>query len=212
MKYVYILLALICLSTTSTFAQVYDNDFRESVQFGIKAGANYSNVYDAEGEEFVDEAKLGLAAGIFVAIPIGMYFGIQPEVLFSQKGFKAEGVLFNTTYTFTRTSNYLDIPLMVSVKPSKFFSIMAGPQYSYLLSQKNKFDNSQTSIEQEDAFDNENLRKNMFCFVGGIDINVSQFVIAGRVGWDLYRNNGDGTTTTPRYKNVWYQLALGYHF
>jgi len=30
------------------------------------------------------------------------------------------------------------------------------------------------------------------------------------VGWDLMKNNGDGTKTTPRYKNVWAQVSVGF--
>jgi len=37
-------------------------------------------------------------------------------------------------------------------------------------------------------------------------------VLSGRVAWDLYDNNGDGTSTTPRYKNVVGQITLGYRF
>lgn len=204
--------------TANIYGQNYNNDsqynnyFRESVEFGVKLGTNYSNVYDTEGEGFKAAPKFGLATGIFLSIPIGRYLGIQPEVLFSQKGFKAEGNLLNTTYILTRTTNYIDVPLLISIKPFESISILAGPQYSYLLSQNNKFENAQTSIEQEEEFDNENLRKNTFCFTGGLDFNVDPLIISGRAGWDLFKNNGDGTTTTPRYKNVWYQVTLGYRF
>lgn len=212
MKHKHFLIALICLTTTYSFGQNYDYDFRESVQFGVKIGINHSNVYDAEGDEFRADPKFGFATGLFLSIPINMYLGFQPELLFSQKGFKAEGNLLNSNYTLTRTTNYIDVPILISIKPIEYISILVGPQYSYLISQTNKFENGLTTIEQETAFDNENLRKNTFCFTGGFDINVNPFVIGGRAGWDLFKNNGDGTTTTPRYKNVWYQLTLGYRF
>lgn len=220
MKNKYLFLAFICLISSYSFGQDQEyynesqqnNDFREAVQFGVKIGTNFSNVYNSEGEEFISEPKFGFATGIFLSIPIGSYLGIQPEALFSQKGFKSEGSLFNSNYELTRTSNYFDVPLFISIKPVEYISILAGPQYSYLISQKNKFENAQTTIEQEEAFDNENLRKNTFCFTGGFDINVDPLVVSGRLGWDLFKNNGDGTTTTPRYKNSWYQVTLGYRF
>ena len=220
MKNKYLFLAFICLISSYSFGQDQEpyneseqnNDYREAFHYGGKIGTNYSNVYNSEGEDFKSNPKFGLAAGIFLSIPIGSYFGIQPEVLFSQKSFKLEGSLFNSNYVLKRTSNYIDIPLLFSVKPVEYISILAGPQYSYLISQKNKFENAQTTIEQEEAFDNDKLRRNTFCFTGGFDINVDPIVVGGRVGWDLFKNNGDGTTTTPRYKYVWYQLTLGYHF
>lgn len=218
MKRTQLIIAIICLIGTYTYGQdnynerQSDNDFRKTVRFGVKIGTNYSNVYDTEGEEFDAEPKFGLATGVFLSIPLGKFLGIQPEILYSQKGFKAEGKLFATNYVLKRTSNYIDIPLLVSIKPIEYITILVGPQYSYLISQTNKFENAQISIEQKEAFDNENFRKNTFCFTGGLDINANPLVIGGRVGWDLFKNNGDGTTTTPRYRNVWYQVTLGFQF
>jgi hypothetical protein len=193
-------------------AQENSTDLREKLFFGIKGGANYSNVYDAQGEEFRANPKLGLAAGVFLAIPIGKYLGVQTEVLYSQKGFQATGIILGETYNFTRTTSYLDVPLLFAFKPSEFFTLLAGPQYSYLLNQKDVFANATTSIAQETEFVNDNVRKNTLCFLGGADITVKHIVVGARAGWDFQNNNGNGTITTPRYKNVWYQATLGYRF
>ncbi|MBN2729648.1 MAG: PorT family protein [Bacteroidales bacterium] len=134
------------------FAQDNKTDFREDLSFGVKIGTNYSNVYDAQGEEFKADPKFGLVAGGFVSIPIGAYIGIQPEILFSQKGFKADGVILGSTYKLTRTTSYLDIPLYFAFKPSEFFTLVAGPEFSYLLMQKDAFENASTTIEQETEF------------------------------------------------------------
>jgi hypothetical protein len=93
------------------------------------------------------------------------------------------------------------------VKPVPFLSIVAGPQYSYLISQKDVFANASTSIAQEQEFETDNIRKNTLCLTGGIDVNVNHFTFGARAGWDVQNNNGDGTVTTPRYKNVWYQAT-----
>ncbi|MFZ1290564.1 MAG: hypothetical protein WAR79_10765, partial [Melioribacteraceae bacterium] len=74
------------------------------------------------------------------------------------------------------------------------------------------FENAFATFEQEQEFENENIRKNTFSLLGGIDFNLENYVIGTRVGWDLYNNNGDGSSTTPRYKNVWGQITLGYRF
>ena len=187
-------------------------DTRNDLRFGLKIGANLSNVYDTEGEEFNADAKFGLVAGAFLAIPIGTYLGIQPEILFSQKGFQATGRLLGSSYKFTRTTNYIDIPLLVALKPSPVLTILAGPQYSYLMKQKDVFSNGSSTVNQEQEFKNDNIRKNTLCFLGGLDLNLDPIVLGARVGWDLYNNNGDGTSTTPRYKNVWYQATIGFSF
>jgi hypothetical protein len=112
----------------------------------------------------------------------------------------------------TRTTNYLDVPILLALKPIGLITILVGPQYSYLLSQKDVYDNSIMTVVQEQTFKNENIRKNTFGILGGVDINISNLVIGARVGWDITNNNGDGTSTTPRYKNVYYQATLGYRF
>lgn len=187
-------------------------DLRERTLFGVKAGANYSKLYSAQGEPFQSSNKLGLAMGVFLAIPIGKYFGIQPEMLFSQKGLKAQGTITGNTYNITRTSNYFDFPLLFSFKPSEFVTVLAGPQYSHLTREKNVFANATTGIEQESAFGNESSRKNTLCFTGGIDITVRHTVLGARIGWDLMNNNTGVSSTTLRYKIMWYQVTIGYRF
>lgn len=207
-----ILIILSAAFVGNIIAQENETDFRKKLTFGLKGGFNYSNVYDSEGEDFNADPKFGLATGAFLAIPIGRYLGIQPEVLFSQKGFRGTGRILGNTYSFTRTTNYIDVPLFLTLKPSEFISILAGPQYSYLTNQKDVFKNASTSIEQEQEFENDNIRKNTLCLVAGADINLKHIVLSARAGWDVQNNNGDGSSTTPRYKNVWYQATIGYRF
>lgn len=189
-----------------------DTDTRSNFVLGAKLGANYSNVYDSEGEDFVADPKLGFVAGGFVTIPLGKLFAIQPEVLYSQKGFKGEGTLLGSSYKYERTTDYLDVPVFIAIRPIEYLSIMAGPQFSYLLSEKNEFNSDVANSTQEEAFNNDNIRKNTFAFIGGVDVNIDKLVIGARAGWDLKENKGDGTSETPRYKNYWYQLTLGYKF
>ena len=183
-------------------------DTRDMLFFGLKIGANYSNVYDTKGDAFQASPKFGLATGGFVSIPIGRYFGIQPELLFSQKGFKAT----SNTYDLTRTTSYLDVPIFFAFKPFQMLTLLAGPQYSYLMKQQDVFATGTTSIAQEQDFRNDNIRKNTLCFVTGADLNFQHIVLGARAGWDVQNNNGDGTSTDPRYKNVWYQATIGYRF
>jgi hypothetical protein len=212
MKKITLITVAIFTSLCSAFAQDNTTDFRSRFMFGLKAGANYSNVYDSQGDDFVAKAKLGFAGGLFVAIPLGTYFGIQPEVLYSQKGFKATGNILDGRYNLTRTTSYLDLPLFFAFKPSEFITLLAGPQLSYLLKQKDEFENATTTIAQELAFKNEDPRKNTLCGVLGVDLTMKHFVVGVRAGWDVQKNIGSGSDVTPRYKNVWYQATVGYRF
>src|ERR1700758_3149989 len=114
-------------------------DQRTQLMFGAKAGANISNVYNASGENFVADPKMGFAGGAFLSVPIGKYLGFQPELLYSQKGYKSTGTLFGSTYSDTRTTSFLDIPLQLQFKPIRFITFLGGVQYSYLLHQKDVY-------------------------------------------------------------------------
>jgi hypothetical protein len=213
MKKAILTIALITLSVSNSIAQESTStDNREKLFFGFKVGTNYSNVYDSESEDFVADSKFGLAAGAFVSIPLGKFIGVQPEILFSQKGFKSSGTFLGTEYKATRTTNFIDVPLLFAVKPVEFITILFGPQYSYLMKQKDEFTSGSFSSSEEEEFTNDNIRKNTFSLIGGADLNFNNFVVGIRSGWDLKNNQGDGSSTTPRYKNMWYQATVGYRF
>lgn len=214
MKKAIILIALVTFSITNSIAQTESghNDHREELFFGVKIGTNYSNVYDSQGENFVADSKLGLVGGGFMIIPLGKFIGVQPEVLFSQKGYKSTGTFLGTDYESTRTTSYIDIPLFFAIKPIEYLTVLVGPQYSYLLKQKDEFTGGSLTTTQEQDFTNDNIRKNTFSFIGGVDLNLQNLVFGVRAAWDVKNNNGDGTATTPRYKNMWYQATVGYKF
>jgi hypothetical protein len=212
MKKILIAGMIIACSGFVLTAQENTTDLRSKLMLGLKGGINYSNVYDSQGAQFDANPKLGLAGGAFLAIPIGRFIGIQPEVMYSEKGFQSSGSILGNDYNITRTSTFLDVPLLFAFKPSEFISILAGPQVSYLLNQKNTFANGSTSTQQEIDFDNDDVRKNTLCFTGGVDLTLKHIVLSGRVGWDIQANHSDGSSSELRYKNMWYQATIGYRF
>jgi hypothetical protein len=212
MKKTIIIIATIVTSmgSISKAQDAADIDARTKFAFGLKAGVNRSNVYDASGQNFIANPKMGFAGGVFLGIPIGKYFGVQPEVLFSQKGYKSTGTLLGFTYSDTRTTNYIDIPLQLQFKPFEILTILGGVQYSYLLHQNDVYTFGANSTAQDQAFKNDNVRKNIFGAVVGADLTIDHFVISAKACWDLQNNAGNGTSSTPRYKNVWLQATVGF--
>ncbi len=200
-----------CLMVSQSLtAQDADVDSRGNFAFGIKAGMNYSNVWDEQGQDFRADGKAGFAGGMFIAIPFGKFTGFQPEFLVSQKGFRASGTLSGSSYSFSKTTTYIDVPLYFQVKPVEVIAIVFGPQYSFLVHEKNSYTWGANSSVQEQEFNNDNIRKNILGFSAGADIIVSHVVVSGRMGWDFQANHGDGTSSTPRYKNTWIQFTVGF--
>jgi hypothetical protein len=205
-------LALLMVVLTSGFANAQDatSDDRDQMRFGFKAGVNFSNVYDEEGQDFVADGKTGLAAGVFASIPFGKLFGFQPELIYSQKGYKATGNVLGFEYDYKKTTSYIDIPLLIQVKPIKYLTILAGPQFSYLTETKYEFNNTSTVVEE--SINGDNYKKSIFGFVVGTDVNIENFVLGGRLAWDISKSDADGNSEAPRYKNQVVQLTLGYRF
>ncbi|MGZ3883066.1 MAG: porin family protein [Bacteroidia bacterium] len=202
----------LCLSTYSQDQTpvAHKRDSRSGLHLGLKFGLNHSDVYDSQGEGFAANPKYGFAGGAFLQIPIGRYLGIQPEVLLSQKGFSGSGRIAGVPYDLTRTSTFIDVPLLLTFKPVKWVYFVAGPQYSYLSNQFDVFKNGGATVTQEQNFSNDNIRKNVLGAVVGVDVNLGRMVLSGRYGWDMQTNNGNGTSSTPRYKNVYLQGTIGF--
>lgn len=200
--------------TTTGFAQdgttTSSTDTRENFKFGVKAGINFSNVYDEEGEDFVADGKVGFAGGVFFSIPLGKFVGIQPEILYSEKGFKAEGSFLGVNYDFKRKTTHLDIPVHFQIKPTENLSILVGPQFSYLLETKNEF--GDISVGAEEDINDDNYKKGIFGLSAGVDFNIENFIISARGSWDLSKTNKDGEESSLRYKNQLIQFTLGYTF
>lgn len=204
-----VLLALVLQSVI--YGQASNEDIRTRMTLGLRVGANLSNVYDESGEEFVADPKIGLVAGGYLSIPIGKFLGVQPGVYYSQKGFEGSGRLLGSPYEVKRTSSFLDVPLLLEIKPVGLITIVAGPQFSYLLKQKDEFKTNLGTVEQEEEFENDDIRKNIMGLTGGVDVNLNNLVIGVRAAWDVQKNGEDGAST-PRYKNVLYQATLGFRF
>ena len=209
MKTIILSILTLVISATWCNAQVNNDDPRETVMVGLKAGINVANVYSTRGDNFQTSSRIGFAGGGFIVIPIIALIGIQPEVLFSQKGYNGNGSILGSSYNVTHTTNFLDVPIFLAIKPSSMFTILVGPQYSYLLSQKDVFTSGSLTHTQEQTFNNDNARKNILCFVAGFDLNFQHCVFGARVGWDVQDNKGDGSSSDPQYKNEWIQATLG---
>ncbi|MEX2573013.1 MAG: porin family protein [Balneolaceae bacterium] len=179
--------------------------------FGVKAGINYSNVWDEQGQEFVTGSTYGFAGGVFLSIPVITVFSVQTELLFSQKGYRREGIFQGGDFIFSRTASYIDIPFQVQVNPAPFISILAGPHYSILIYDKWEVDREITDPESEELTGGD-IRNNLMGLGGGVDVHIDRVVLSVRAGWDLFSNEGDGQTDEPRYKNRWLQLSAGYLF
>ncbi len=108
----------------------------QEARFGVKAGVSLSSVTGSN----TDGVKnlVGANGGIMADISFSDLISFHPELLFSQKGAKAEN---SNSYGYSETdkkrTSYLDLPLLLRVKADGLF-FEAGPQLGYLIAQKSE--------------------------------------------------------------------------
>ncbi len=181
---------------------------------GPKIGANFANLYgedmkETEGEIGEDfKSKLGICVGGFITFNISKMFAIQPEVLYSMKGSKAEGTLFGETIKLQFNLSYLEFPVLAklriptrgNVKPN----IFAGPSLAIKLSGKSKTEYAGES-EEEDI---EAMKDTDFGLIIGAGVDFGKLTV------DLRYNLG--LTKIPEedddVKNKAISLMIGYSF
>ncbi len=105
MKKLFLVSAIALVSVASVNAQ--------GAQFGITAGLNLSNAYGDDVEN--TDMKAGFQAGVVVDLALSENFSIVPELLFSQRGDKVEGI-GGYDVTLKETLNYLQLPINAMYK------------------------------------------------------------------------------------------------
>ncbi len=120
---------------------------------GVKGGINLATI----GGSDVPTGVTGItqyAAGVFVEISLPGPLAIQPEVLYSVKGSKADvpATFLTPAMTVTSTLSYIEIPVLLKfylptpvIKPN----IFAGPALGILTSAKAKAEYSGGSVETD---------------------------------------------------------------
>ena len=171
----------------------------QKLHFGLKTDFNFTNNI---GQGLAKNFKSGFDVGGFSEMNFNKKWGLQPEVLFSQRNTNRADNF--TTYYVTegyRFANmdvqlcYVSIPVLVRYMVNDIVTVNFGPEYNVLV------------------YDNENLlttNKNAFTKIdaglaGGIQLNLSSFSMFGRYYYGFANiNNIDN-----RYKWHTQQLQAG---
>ncbi len=227
MKKTFIIAAVLCVSmTTAGIAQETErkhekekpSDVREKFQLGVKAGANYTGLFDSHAHDFSYDTKFCFAAGAYGTASISKYLGLQLEALYSQRQIEAEGSLpkdlnqnlLGIDYTLKRTVAYVDIPLYVQLKEGEHLVFLAGPSINFLISRDDKLTFSSAADKGQAIFDAQTMRSSVFGFGGGIDYRIKRFVLGVRGYRDLQDTNKNRSILAPYYKNKMLQFTLGF--
>jgi hypothetical protein len=176
----------------------------QSVHFGLKAGASLTNVTKS-GDDAAN--KFGFNGGVLANFAVNDMFSIQPEVLYSNKGFKAKNGSNNERLAL----NYIDVPVLAKIATGAtglFFEL--GPQVGFRTSAAYK--DSDNSISFNDA-----IKSVDFGYAAGLGFQTESGAMIGlryNGGFtNVAKDNGSFAglpTTGGEGKNSAFQLYLGY--
>lgn len=182
------------------------------IRLGVKAGLNLPDIIKGDGNnDFDTKLNPGFNAGITLDINLIKGLAFTPELLYATKGYKA-----TTTFgEFTQTTHFIDLPLLASLNlGGSKLNLVVGPQVSFLLSTKNKYETGFGTAEQEIIEDkSDRFKKSLVGGLIGFRYDVTDKVdIHGRYALDFQKNNEDGSKETPEYRNQVFSVGLGIKF
>ncbi|TYZ07065.1 PorT family protein [Hymenobacter lutimineralis] len=210
------LLSAAAFSATSAHAQ--------GVRLGVKAGANYSNLAGDLVEEDRYESKFGAHGGLLANFSItdDGFFSVQPEVLYSQKGFQYadnEYTIGNNRYKYQgkRNYNYIDVPVLLKINADGFF-FEAGPQYSYLLKIQDETErsvNGSTFTKTEQTTNLDNVKRSEIGYAAGLGYQAPAGVFLGiryNGSFTDFAKEGYADNDLRNSRNSVFQASVGYLF
>lgn len=112
------------------------------VKFGVKAGANFSNLTGKDAED--TKMKIGYYGGGMVQIPVSAQFLVQPELIYSKQGWKSDVEDEDAKANL----GYVNIPVLAKFKTTSGFFVEAGPQIGFLVSAKAKVGDESGDIKE----------------------------------------------------------------
>lgn len=121
--------------------------FSQNFSYGFSVGANYSNVrFDVGNGDYGKSIKdynrrsTSTVFGMFAKLPLSKSFSLQPELVYSIKGFTVKHSDENDA-SERNSYRYLEVPILGIYHLTETFSIVAGPYFSYLLNAKIETEN-----------------------------------------------------------------------
>jgi hypothetical protein len=164
--------------------------FAQTPVFGVKAGANISNInWEIPNADF--DSRIGFHVGLLAHIHLSPQWGVQPELQYSTEGVKQP--VTNGEYTWK--TDYVNIPIMLQYMFDNGFRLEAGPFLGLMVSND----------------DNDDVFKSTNAGVGfGVNyLTYSGFGIGGRYNLGLTKITEDAAADG---KSRTFQISAFYMF
>ena len=203
-------LALALLTATGLFTNA---NAQNQVRTGIKGGLSASTLQFNEVDFSSRKERIGFHAGVFTQIPLGSAFAIQPELLYVNKGASSG---YRTLGQDSRASfnlNYIEVPVLATLKLGNTVELQAGPYASYLLNSGVK---NTGGILGSSAinFNSDQFNRLDYGLAGGLNVYFGQVLLGVRYtqGLQQIANTTASRAVFSNAKNGVGLLSVGYSF
>ena len=185
-KYAMLLGCLLLFGTGLTSARADDaapSKPRNKPLFGLEGGINLATLRGLQADQVV-KSRLGFVGGAFLSFPMGTTLSLQPELLYSQKGGKINGLGYQL--------DYVEVPVLLDIQlggPGIVPGILAGPAFN-------------SAVSNEGVL---NVKRSDVGLVLGVQWILSKFLVSGRYEVGLNDVSSDSSV-----KNGTFTFLVGF--
>lgn len=130
----------------------------------IKAGITLASLKDEFDPQ--KQARVGFYAGFSGKIPLNSTLFLQPEILYSLRGYRFPATQTNSSGVVAQ--NYLSVPILLGYSATEKWKFLIGPEPGYLVWANSRFDGDNHNVTKD-----INYRWNVDA-TGGINYVVSK--------------------------------------
>jgi hypothetical protein len=189
-----------------------------TVEMNLAVGANFCR-FDAKDLTSKIDVKAGFTFGVMASFYPTGFFGIQPGVLYSQKGGIYKTEVDEGTLRSTLSFSYLEVPLVAKLgylkrEDSPFhLYVLGGASYGLKLSTRLDVDLVQEGLETPFATGTiGGYKSGVFNGIAGagadLEVKNGRLFIEGRYTWSLDTVSSEGVD----HRFSVFSLLLGYSF
>jgi outer membrane immunogenic protein len=213
MKNLTLTIAVACVAVIGSINQTFAQ--KSKTRYGIKAGIDLMTLGSATANavSINYQSRVGFQGGFYAEESLSDNVSFSSSLLYTQKGGDFATTISGVNFKGSTQVNYLDIPLLFAFKLQSNISFYAGPQVSFLLSQRTTATGTMSGVTASDtSTSTDGLRKTIF----GANLGVG-YKISNNVGvnlnyiFDLQHAAESGSNDTGE-KNSGFGLTVGYLF
>ena len=187
----------------------------QQAAIGVQAGLAVSNVSTDDSDLGDTSSRSGFAAGVFAAFPLSSSIFIQPEAMWSPKGFKVSQGSDSLTGEFNYFELAALIKFLLSPESSVRPALSAGPAFAFEsscnVSAEVQGQSGSTSCDDADL----ERKKSDFgiLFGAGVEMDVASFILMLNARYNLGLKNletGDDSSGSTKLRTWQFLVGLGF--